>query len=75
MPSLFEHQIHQNIVYTGNWRYSIHINKNSSIGLQNIFTVWCRNNRRSSTCTTNPDVREVSNVGYVAYQLVSLCHI
>jgi len=28
MPSLLEHQIHQNIIYTGNRRHSIHINKN-----------------------------------------------
>jgi len=49
MPSLFEHQIHQNITYTSNRRHSMHINKNSSIGL----TVWCRNNRRCSACTTN----------------------
>jgi len=50
MPSLFEHQIHQNIIYTSNRRHSIHIN--SSIGLKNFFTVWCRNNRRRSACTT-----------------------
>jgi len=35
MPSSFEHQFHQNIIYTSNRRYSIHINKNSSIGLEN----------------------------------------
>jgi len=33
-------------------RYSIHINKNSSIGLKNVFTVWCCNNRRRSPCKT-----------------------
>jgi len=35
MPSLFEHRIHQNNIYTSNRRHSIHINKNSSIGLKN----------------------------------------
>jgi len=52
MPSLLEHQIRQNIIYTSNRRYSIHINKNSSVGLKNFFTIWCRNNQRRSTCTT-----------------------
>jgi len=52
MPNLFEHQIHLNIIYTSNRRYSIHINKISSIGLKNFFTVWCINIRRSFTCTT-----------------------
>jgi len=47
------HQIHRNTVYASNRRYSIHTNKNSSIGLKNFFTVWCCTNRRSSTCTTN----------------------
>jgi len=51
MPSLFEHQIHQNIIYTSNRRHSIHINKNSSIGLKT-FLHWCCNNRRRSACTT-----------------------
>jgi len=52
MLSLFEHQIHQNIIYTSNRRHGIHINKNSSLGLKNLFTVWCRNNRQRSACTT-----------------------
>jgi len=52
MPSSFEHQIHQIIIYTSNRRRRMHINKKSSIGLKNSFTVWCRNNRRRSTCTT-----------------------
>ena len=30
----------------------------SSIGLKNVFTIWCPNNRSRSACTTNPDVRE-----------------
>jgi len=51
MPSLFEHQIHR-IIYTSNRRHSIHLNKNSSVGLINFFTVWCRNNRRRYPCTT-----------------------
>jgi len=46
----FEHQIHQNIIYTSDKLYSIHINKNCSLGLKNVFTVWCRNNRRRSPC-------------------------
>jgi len=54
MSSLFEHQIHQNTIYTSNGRYSIHINKNSSIGLKTFFTVWFRNNQRRSACTTKP---------------------
>ena len=37
MSSLLEHQIHQNIIYTSNRRHSIHINKNSSIGLIKTF--------------------------------------
>jgi len=51
MPSLLEHQIHQSVIYTSNRRHSIHINKNSSIGLKKLFTVWCLNNRRRSACT------------------------
>jgi len=53
MPSLFDHQIHQNNIYTSNGRYSIHKNKNYCIGLKTFFAVWCRNNRRSSTRATN----------------------
>jgi len=34
MLSLFEHQIHQDTVYTSSRRHSIHINRNSSIGLK-----------------------------------------
>ena len=34
MPSFFEHQIHQSIIYTSDRRHSIHLNKNSSIGLK-----------------------------------------
>jgi len=41
MPSLLEHQFHQNINYTSKRGNSIHINKNSSIGLKNFFTLWC----------------------------------
>ena len=33
-PSLFEHQVHQNIISTNNRRYSIHVNKKSDIGLK-----------------------------------------
>jgi len=44
MPSLSEHQIHQNITYTSNRRHSIHKNKNSRVGLKKFFTVWYRNN-------------------------------
>jgi len=39
MPSLFEHQIHQNIIYTSNRRYSIHINKNSCIVLKLFYSL------------------------------------
>jgi len=51
MPSLFESQIYQNIIYTSNKRHSVHVNKNSSIGLKK-FLVLCRNNRRRAACTT-----------------------
>jgi len=40
MPSLFDHQIHQNNIYTSNGRYSIHKNKNYCIGLKTFFAVW-----------------------------------
>jgi len=36
IPSLFEHQVHQNIIYTSYRRYSIHINKKSSMGLKKL---------------------------------------
>jgi len=52
MPSLFEHQIHQDIIYISNRRYSIHINENLNISLENVFTVRFCYNRWSSTCTT-----------------------
>jgi len=39
-------------IYASNRHCNIYVNKNSSIGLQHFFTVWCRSNRRSSTCTT-----------------------
>ena len=34
MPSLFEHPIHQNIIYASNRRYNIHMNKNSAKDLK-----------------------------------------
>jgi len=52
MLSSLEDEIHQNIICTSDRCQSIHINKNSSIGLKNFFTDWCRNNRRRSAWTT-----------------------
>jgi len=56
MPSLFESQIYQNIIYTSNKRHSVHVNKNSSIGLKK-FLVLCRNNRRHAQQSS--DIRQV----------------
>jgi len=75
MPCLFEYHIHENIFYTSNRPYSIHINRNSCIGLKCFYglvslqsTTFCMHNKALTFA-------KITNVGYVAYQMMSLCHI
>jgi len=76
MPSLFEHQIHQNIIHTSNMGHSIHINKKSGISLKKFFT-WSAvviidhvlHAQQSS------EIREGDQCWLCAHQLVSLCYI
>jgi len=68
MPSLFEHEIHQNIIYTSNRCYSIHIHKNSSIGLKNLLQFGVATIDKVLHAQQSSDVRE-------GHQLVYLCYI
>jgi len=68
MSSLFERQIHQNIIYTSNRRHSIHtknLARASKTYLQpGVVTVDDILHAKQSS-----DIRDGHHVGYVAYQL------
>jgi len=75
MPIIFEHQVHQTIIYTSNRRYSIHTNKNSRIGLKNFLQSGVAKIEEVPHAQQTSDICERHHVGYDAYRLVSLCYV